>query len=215
MKSSKKLSLSFYSFVISCLLALGHPVGVFAQDSNLLLNPGFEDAGADAPADWKFFADTENVESGGGVATTGEARQDSEHFKTESYSLLISNNGPRWAGVMQMVTFEPGEKYKLSAWAMTKGVGRQAAKITIGAIVRSAGESGGEGKPNAPLHHRIVIPLHPDGEWQEFSTTFTAPEAHGGTNPKVRIELRCIPKSADGDPLEVWFDDVVLEKVES
>jgi len=199
----------------ACLLwALTAPTALCESDSGLLLNPGFEEGNEEGVTDWEFYADSEKVESSGGVATTGAAKQDLEIFKEGVASLLVENEGPRWAGVKQEVILELGTTYKLTAWAKTRATHQSEATVNFSARSSSGGQRDAEGKPIRPLEAGGNVAVPSDGEWHEVSFDYTVPPDLPQGRPKVNLTLKIIPKNNTNLPIQVWFDDLRLEQIE-
>jgi len=191
-------------FLVVCAL-LWRPT-VASAEEHYIMNPGFEEAGAEELDGWKFYLTSPEGEP----LTQGSASQNSEHRNTGGHSVKIIGEGPSWAGVYQIIKdLEPGAEYKLTLWAKAN-LAKQSATVSVLFMSHEARQEDNQGKRLGRMTHRFPLKIEPTGAWQEFSTTFTVPSE---ASDQARLDLRCMPKGQE--PAVVWYDDISLQKVDS
>lgn len=155
---------------------------------NLVLNPGFEEGSGKIPQSW--FTDMWKKRDG-----VTEFVWKSEGAYSGTKCFYINNIETNDARVMQKITVEPNKMYKLSCF--TKQINKSEEGTGANISVRGKVETS------------LPIKKNPE-EWQNISLYIKTTE--NITDITVTIGLGGYGSIASG---EAWFDDVVVEEVDT
>lgn len=179
---SKKLILA----IILILMFSGH--AAYAEGTNLVSNPGFEDGSEEKAAAW----DNSPWDKNAGAA---EFRLDDSVRHSGDRSMLIINSSPNDSRVTQEIKAAKSSYYKLSCWIRTENAGT------------------GEGSKGANISVEGILDTSKDikgtsGEWEYV-------ELYGQTGADQDKFILTLGLGGYGrlNTGKAWFDDISVEKV--
>lgn len=158
---------------------------------NLLENGGFELSSAGLPANWNYYGAVELEAADAGVVN--------DVYYSGGASLHIASSAPSRLGFQQMVNVMEGRTYELRQWLRTGNVdGSSGGGATVTAQVYQSGIPG-----PVIFQPGVWSGTH---EWSPVSGSLTIPAGYN------QLYIRNEIAEATG---EVWFDDAVLQIVNS
>ncbi|MBN2371378.1 MAG: hypothetical protein JXO72_12920 [Vicinamibacteria bacterium] len=161
---------------------------LFAAGAVTIANPSFEETRNDGRViGWTAVA---SVMDDSCSRFTVDARRSHDGER----SMRIENLDPAHACLMQDLRVAPGLLYRISAWARTQDIGRNAAGagLTVRGLTRIAGD------------------LRGDNEWQAVELYLKTGRGVDSVTLMLTLGLPTRPNQGIA-----WFDDVTLERIES
>ncbi len=181
------LVLSF-GFAFTGTAAADAAAGAAATDGNIVVNHSFEDDSGANMSNWDTYIWDKNP----GVT---EIKPDSAQSHSGSASIMITNNTPNDARLLQDVPVQGDSYYKLSCWVKTEGVGpdNKGANISIAGLLAASKDVRGT---SAGWEY---IELY--GKTRKGQSSFTLTLGLGGYGST--------------NTGKAWFDDAGVQKIDS
>lgn len=181
-------------------------------------------------------SNTKNLLEDGGVTNNGIWRQrcgknpetgatpdsccsiDPTIGKTDKGSILLVGNGSReWRSMQnaKVIQVEQGKKYHISAWVKTENISKKS-RVYFEFVVKTKNENGKPGdylpKEFQPkLNDLPVDNVKGTHDWLLIECTYTIPE---NGEYLVSIHARYDPVIDDSKSSKVWFDDLMITKIQ-
>lgn len=169
--------------IIGFLMIFSAPV--WAENPNLVKNPGFEEAEGNDPYYWVS----------GSWENNGKFNLDNTQAHSGKSSALITNSKATDSRFKQQIPVEPGRYYRLSCWIKTEDVGtkEKGANISIDGLIETSQDV------KSTSGEWIYVELY--GVSSPSQKNFTLTLGLGGYSSL--------------NTGKAWFDDVVVEELEA
>ncbi|MCX7748582.1 MAG: glycosyltransferase family 39 protein [Clostridia bacterium] len=170
--------------ILLVVISIFYPSAVLADTTELLKNPGIEDASSDDIKGWVKWAYKTD---------SSKYIVDTKVFKSGSNSIKIVSEVPNDTRLKQEIKVNKGKYYKLSAWVKTENVGKdgKGANLSVEGITDTSESINGTSQD----WKKLEMFVDPDSNIESFNITIGI-GGYGSENTGT-----------------AWFDDISVEEL--